>query len=211
MQIEPFHIAVPDADIDDLHRRIRATRWAPATPSPAWQQGIDPAWLREFVDYWANQFDWRAAEQRLNRQPQFIAHVSQTGTEDLIRVLGMGDGGDGWEMWNGDTVAMVPRPESLRGVLNAFAVYVQGDSMEPRYYAGELLYVHPGKPVTPGSFVLVQMHPQKEGEGPRAMVKRLKRRGPTRTTLEQFNPQKTFELKNSEIKTIDRIVGSGEA
>jgi pimeloyl-ACP methyl ester carboxylesterase len=75
MQIEPFHIAVPDADIDDLHRRIRATRWAPATPSPAWQQGIDPAWLREFVDYWANQFDWRAAEQRLNRQPQFIADV----------------------------------------------------------------------------------------------------------------------------------------
>jgi pimeloyl-ACP methyl ester carboxylesterase len=75
MQIEPFHIAVPDADIDDLHRRIRATRWAPATPSLAWQQGIDPAWLREFVDYWANRFDWRAAEQRLNRQPQFIADV----------------------------------------------------------------------------------------------------------------------------------------
>ena len=41
MQIEPFEIAIPDQDIDDLRQRIRATRWAPATPSPAWQQGID--------------------------------------------------------------------------------------------------------------------------------------------------------------------------
>lgn len=75
MQIEPFQIAVPDEDIDDLRRRIRATRWAPATPSAAWQQGVDSNWLRELADYWAGQFDWRASEQRLNRQPQFVADV----------------------------------------------------------------------------------------------------------------------------------------
>lgn len=75
MQIQPFHIAVPEHDIDDLRRRILATRWAPATPSPAWQQGMDAAWLRELAAYWAGQFDWRAAEERLNRQPQFMADV----------------------------------------------------------------------------------------------------------------------------------------
>jgi pimeloyl-ACP methyl ester carboxylesterase len=76
MQIEPFEIAIADEDIDDLRRRIRATRWAPVTPSPAWQQGADPAWLRELATYWAEQFDWRAAERRLNRLPQFIADVN---------------------------------------------------------------------------------------------------------------------------------------
>lgn len=75
MQIEPFQIAVPDEDIDDLRRRIRATRWAPAAPSAAWQQGVDSNWLRELADYWAVQFDWRASEQRLNKQPQFVADV----------------------------------------------------------------------------------------------------------------------------------------
>jgi pimeloyl-ACP methyl ester carboxylesterase len=75
MQIQPFQIAVPDDDIEDLRRRIRATRWAPATPSPAWQQGIDSTWLRELAVYWAERFDWRAAERSLNLQPQFLAEV----------------------------------------------------------------------------------------------------------------------------------------
>lgn len=75
MQIEPFQITVPDADIDDLRRRIGATRWAPATPSPAWLQGVDSAWLRELAQYWAERFDWREAERRLNLQPQFLAQV----------------------------------------------------------------------------------------------------------------------------------------
>ncbi|AXL49488.1 multidrug MFS transporter [Paraburkholderia caffeinilytica] len=75
MQIEPFQIAVPDADIDDLRLRIRATRWAPATPSPAWQQGAEPTWLHELAQYWAERFDWREAERKLNLQPQFLAEV----------------------------------------------------------------------------------------------------------------------------------------
>jgi hypothetical protein len=68
MQIEPFQIAVPDADIDpDLRRRLRATRWAPATPSPAWQQGAASAWLRELAQYWADGFDWREVERKLKQ------------------------------------------------------------------------------------------------------------------------------------------------
>ncbi|QQC65741.1 epoxide hydrolase family protein [Paraburkholderia ginsengisoli] len=75
MQIEPFEIAIPDHDIDDLRRRLRATRWPRVTPAPAWQQGADTAWLRELASYWAEHFDWRAAERKLNRQAQFIAEV----------------------------------------------------------------------------------------------------------------------------------------
>jgi pimeloyl-ACP methyl ester carboxylesterase len=75
MHIEPFQIAIPEHAIDDLRRRIRATRWAPLTPSPAWQQGADGAWLRELATYWADRFDWRAAERKLNQQPQYMADI----------------------------------------------------------------------------------------------------------------------------------------
>jgi pimeloyl-ACP methyl ester carboxylesterase len=75
MHIEPFEIRVPENALDDLRTRLRATRWASATPAPAWQQGADNAWLRELVAYWAGHYDWRAAERTLNQQPQFIADV----------------------------------------------------------------------------------------------------------------------------------------
>ncbi|PQV49302.1 epoxide hydrolase family protein [Paraburkholderia sp. BL21I4N1] len=89
MRIDTFQIAIPDADIDDLRRRIRATRWAPATPSSVWQQGVDSVWLRELAAYWVDVFDWRAAERKLNAQPQFLAEV------DGWRVHGVHRRGEG--------------------------------------------------------------------------------------------------------------------
>lgn len=76
MHIESFQIRVSDVEIDDLRRRLRASRWASATPSEPWQQGADSTWLRELVGYWAERFDWRDAERGLNQQPQFIADVN---------------------------------------------------------------------------------------------------------------------------------------
>ncbi|RDJ99047.1 epoxide hydrolase family protein [Paraburkholderia lacunae] len=75
MRAEPFSIAIPDEDIAGLRQRLRETRWTPAGPYEPWQQGVDTGWLREFVQYWADGFDWRTAERRLNQQPQFIAQV----------------------------------------------------------------------------------------------------------------------------------------
>jgi pimeloyl-ACP methyl ester carboxylesterase len=76
MHIEPFQICVSDVEIDDLRRRLRDSRWASATPSEPWQQGTDTTWLRELVKYWADRFDWRAAERGLNQKPQFMANVN---------------------------------------------------------------------------------------------------------------------------------------
>jgi phage repressor protein C with HTH and peptisase S24 domain len=83
--------------------------------------------------------------------------------------------------------------------------------MEPRYYAGELVHIHPGKPVTNGAFVLVQVRPENEGEAPRAFMKRLLRRTAAKITLEQFNPPKEIEIKAAEVISIHRIVGSAES
>jgi phage repressor protein C with HTH and peptisase S24 domain len=131
---------------------------------------------------------------------------------EKLKVLGMAQcGPDGWSLWNGDVIDMVDRPASLAGVPNAYAVYVVGASMEPRYYQGELVMIHPGKPVTNGAFVLVQRRPRNDGDTPLAVIKRLVKRTATRTVLEQFNPARTFEIRNDDIVSIHRVVGSGEA
>jgi phage repressor protein C with HTH and peptisase S24 domain len=130
---------------------------------------------------------------------------------DKIPVRGAGQGGsEGFFPWNGEIVDYVSRPPHLAGAVEAYAVYVAGSSMEPRYFAGELVHIHPGKPVTPGAFVLVQLRPESEGETPRAFMKRLVRRTATKVTFEQFNPAKEIDIKASEILSMHRIVGSAE-
>jgi phage repressor protein C with HTH and peptisase S24 domain len=143
--------------------------------------------------------------------------TSKTSSRDQARdnervpVLGMAEcGPDGWSLWNGDIIDTIPRPMNLAGAPKAYAVYIVGDSMEPRYYSGELAHVHPGKPVTIGAFVLVQIRPDQEDDTPKAVVKRLIRRSATKIVLEQYNPPKKFEIKADDIVSIHRVVGSGE-
>jgi phage repressor protein C with HTH and peptisase S24 domain len=135
----------------------------------------------------------------------------QARDNERVPVLGMAEcGADGWSLWNGDIIDTIPRPMNLAGARRAYAVYIVGDSMEPRYYSGELAHVHPGKPVTIGAFVLVQMRPDHDGETPKAVVKRLIKRSATKITLEQYNPPKKFDIKTDDIVSIHRVVGSGE-
>lgn len=130
---------------------------------------------------------------------------------ERLKVLGMAEcGPDGWSLWNGDVIDTVARPANLAGARDAYAVYISGASMEPRYHPGELAHIHPGKPVTIGAYVLVQKRPDGPGEPPLAVIKRLAKRSGTKITLEQFNPPKTFEIKVSEVVSMHRVVGSGE-
>ena len=117
---------------------------------------------------------------------------------------------DGWWSWSGEVTDYVVRPPSLAATTNAYAVYVAGSSMEPRYYLGELVHVHPGKPVTIGAFVLVQIRPEHEGETPRASIKRLVKRTATSCRFEQFNPSKEIDVKAADVVSMHRIVGSAE-
>lgn len=143
--------------------------------------------------------------------PRPAAIIPSPDAADRIKVLGLAEcGPDGWSLWNGEIVDMVPRPPVLSGAPNGFAVYVIGTSMENRYHPGELVYVHPGRPVTPGAYVLVQLHP-KDGDAPRAFLKRLVKRSGNKVVLEQFEPKKTFTLTSDEILSMYRVVGSGEA
>lgn len=136
----------------------------------------------------------------------------QNGGGALIEVMGMAEcGPDGWSLWNGEIIDRVPRPANLAGVPKAYAVYVMGTSMEDRYHPGELAFIHPGKPVTPGCYVLVQLQPKEEGSAPRAVLKKLVRRSGDKVILAQLAPPKNFTIKTDEILSMHRVVGSGEA
>jgi len=63
---EPFRVDVPDEVLTDLRDRLRRTRFPNAVDGMGWDAGTDLAYLEELVAYWADQFDWRAQEARLN-------------------------------------------------------------------------------------------------------------------------------------------------
>ncbi len=73
--IRPFTIAVPDADIDDLRRRLAATRWPEAEAVDDLTQGIPLAYVQEVCQYWRDDYDWRRCEAGLNAHPNHIVEI----------------------------------------------------------------------------------------------------------------------------------------
>ena len=71
----PFTIQVDQAELDELRRRLAGTRWPEPIPGTGWDYGTDVSWLRDLCAYWADGFDWRAQEERLNAVDHFRAVV----------------------------------------------------------------------------------------------------------------------------------------
>ncbi len=76
--IRPFRIEIPQADLDDLRDRLARTRWPSEIPGVGWARGVPVDYLKELADYWANHYDWRAAEAELNQYPQFMTEIDGT-------------------------------------------------------------------------------------------------------------------------------------
>ncbi|WP_214319148.1 epoxide hydrolase family protein [Nonomuraea sediminis] len=76
-EIQPFHIDVPDADLDDLRDRLRRTRFTGELPpgQDPWEYGVPVDYVRDLVEHWRDGFDWRAVEARLNAYPQFTTEI----------------------------------------------------------------------------------------------------------------------------------------
>ncbi|MFG2435699.1 epoxide hydrolase family protein [Streptomyces sp. NPDC048508] len=73
--LRPFNLAIPQGDLDDLHERLDRTRWPDELPGVGWAYGVPRDYLRELVRYWRHDYDWRAAEARLNTWPQFTTEI----------------------------------------------------------------------------------------------------------------------------------------
>ncbi|WP_406314731.1 epoxide hydrolase [Streptosporangium sp. NBC_01639] len=77
--VTPFRLNVPEADLRDLRDRLARTRWPEKETVDDWSQGVPLAYLRELCRYWAEEYDWRATERRLNALPQFRTTVDGLG------------------------------------------------------------------------------------------------------------------------------------
>ena len=73
--IRPFHIEVSQEQLDDLRRRILATRWPSRELVPDRSQGVQLETLQELARYWTTDYDWRKAEAKLNALPQFTTQI----------------------------------------------------------------------------------------------------------------------------------------
>ena len=110
-------------------------------------------------------------------------------------------GKEGFFIDQGETWGFAMRPETLRGVAEAYAVRVHDESMSPRYEPGTVLLVDPFRQAKPGDNVIIQLS---DGQ---AFVKVLVRRGGGIVACSQFNPKKTVEYKQAKVKSLHLVVG----
>jgi epoxide hydrolase len=81
--IDQFRIDVPEQELADLRARLRSTRWPERQTVDDWSQGVPLDYLRELCGYWAERYDWRATETRLNAMPQFRTEIDGLGIHFL--------------------------------------------------------------------------------------------------------------------------------
>jgi pimeloyl-ACP methyl ester carboxylesterase len=74
-EIRPFQVEVAQEDLDDLRRRIAETRWPRRELVADRSQGVQLATVKALAKYWANDYDWRKAEAKLNALPQFTTEI----------------------------------------------------------------------------------------------------------------------------------------
>ena len=75
MEVRPFTIAVADSVLEDLRQRLVDTRWPDEIPDTGWDYGSNLAYIKELVEYWRTDFDWRAQEAKLNSFNHFKSEV----------------------------------------------------------------------------------------------------------------------------------------
>lgn len=123
---------------------------------------------------------------------------------DSIPVRSGGRGGTDQEMFLNDPIGSTPRPANLSGVREAYAIYMVGDSMEPRYEQSWLLHVNPFKPPTRGRDVVVYK------KGNVVLIKQFVGWEGDTLVLRQLNPPDTLRSPRVEVRECHLVVGADQ-
>ncbi len=145
-----------------------------------------------------------AAKPAPNAIPAAVTPDELVGARDLP-VYGAAQGGDGITV-DPHPIEWVKRPAPLLSVPKGFAVYVVGDSMSPAYEQGDMVFVHPGLPVSKGDDALLAEIPEAGGEW-NAIVKRVLGWTDAVWKLRQYAPAREFEVPRAKFPRAFRIVG----
>lgn len=127
-----------------------------------------------------------------------------------VPVYGVAVGGsDADFQMNGEVVDYVRRPPGLANARRVFAIYVQGDSMWPKYEAGDLVYLNPDRGPRSGDDVVIEMKPNGHKPGD-CFIKRLVRRTPTQIVCQQFNPAGELVYDVAQVKAVYKVLTAAE-
>src|SRR5262245_12953113 len=77
--VHPYRIDVVESTSSDLGKGLENTRWPPRIAGLDWDGGTDSNYLREFVDYWREEYDWRNEEQKLNQLAHYRTEIDDIG------------------------------------------------------------------------------------------------------------------------------------
>jgi len=138
--------------------------------------------------------------------PVYPIRHEPLGRKDLPVYASAQGGPDGSMVISYDPIEWRERPSILENVPDAFAMYVVNDSMEPRYRQGDLLLVHPRRPVRPGNDVLCVK--VSENRDHVAMIKQLVRMNAREIVLLQFNPRREIIIKRKDLASLHRVLGA---
>ncbi len=129
----------------------------------------------------------------------------ELAVKQMVPVYGYAAGSlqKGLNLANGNVVDWVARHPAQFGSGKAFAIYVFSDSMEPRYFQGELAYIHPGRPPEINRDCVIEM---KNGD---ACIKRFLHQNEDKIRVAQYNPPEEKEISKDEIKAVYAVVGRG--
>lgn len=126
-----------------------------------------------------------------------------------VPVMGVTVGGEDadFEM-NGEIVDYVRRPPGIANRKGVYALHVLGTSMYPRYEEGELIYVDGSRVPSIGDYGVFQVAwpGGAEGRADQSFVKKLEKRSPSKVTLLQFNPAKTFDFNTRDVRSQHRVI-----
>jgi phage repressor protein C with HTH and peptisase S24 domain len=125
-----------------------------------------------------------------------------------VPVLGTAVGGSSGDFMlnTGEIVDYARRPPTVGRAAKVFVLYVQGSSMSRWREEGSMVYVDPARPAKPGERVVVELHPEEEGEPSPAYLKELISRTATKLRLKQYNPEQSFDLSLNKVKKIHRVI-----
>jgi phage repressor protein C with HTH and peptisase S24 domain len=142
--------------------------------------------------------------------PNAIVGEKLTERGEYIPLYGHAVGGVFGEfILNGNKLDDILAPPGLSPARGAYAVTCAGDSMEPRYFDGETVFVDPTKRVSRGDFVVAQIANPNEGMPPLAFIKRFVRHNDNELVLEQFNPIKQLTFEHQAVVSVHFIVLGG--
>lgn len=79
MNLQTFKVQVPQGTLDDLQERLARTRWADEISGAGWDYGSNLSYMKELIDYWQSDFDWRTQEEEINRFSHFRASIDNLG------------------------------------------------------------------------------------------------------------------------------------